>query len=317
MKRHVPVVVLQLINADVFQSAPPVHRTFSYHLNTVWLVTVGDIKCIVFPVTAFGIFSALSGAVHDGESLQYAAVLSRLPHVVVWIWLNLLVFDLANQRLPQSILEDSINKPWRALPSRRITSHEARQLLLAVLPLVLLVVYNWFGGVDETVTMMILTWMYNDLGGADENMLVRNGINALGYMCYISGATKIALKAHELNSTGYQWIGIVGLVVLTTLQTQDMADQEGDLARGRRTAPLVLGDGAARWTVAIPVVAWSVLCPAFWAWRGAATYGLVYPFGTLLAARVLVLRDVEADQMTWKLWCFWMFLLSSLPLFSL
>ena len=184
--------------------------------------------------------------------------------MVLWNWLNLFIFDIANQRLPNSILEDSINKPWHAIPSNRLTPAQARRLLLAILGPITVATY-FLGGMEETIAIMVLTWMYNDLSGAKEHYIIRNIINAAGLICYSSGSTRVAYDSgFTLNSTAYVWLGVVGAIVFSTLQMQDMAGQAGDRARNRRTAPLVLGDGPAHWTIAVPVMIWSVVCPLFW-----------------------------------------------------
>ena len=225
----------------------------------------------------------------------------------------MLIFDIANQRLPSSILEDSVNKPWRPIPSKRLSPDEARRLLLAILGPITLITY-FLGGLEETVAMMVLTWMYNDLSGADEHYIVRNIINAAGFMCYSSGSTRVACNdGVVLNSTAYAWLAIVGAIVFSTLQMQDMADQEGDRARNRGTAPLLLGDGPARWTIAIPVFIWSFVCPWFWG-VSALWYLPSVACGGLLAGRVLLLRTVNADKITWKMWCAWTMVLYLLPL---
>jgi 4-hydroxybenzoate polyprenyltransferase len=104
--------------------------------------------------------------------------------------------------------------------------------------------------------MMVLTWMYDDLGGADENLHVRNFINALGFMCFSSGAGVVSAGygTFELNNRAYQWIAIIGAIVFSTLSLQDMPDIPGDAARGRRTLPLVYGENAARWLIAVPIL---------------------------------------------------------------
>lgn len=286
-----------------------------YHIRTVWLTTRNDLKSIVIPETAFGIFSALSGPVlTTNPSPDSHTILERLPLVILWTWINVLIFDLANQRLSSSVLEDSINKPWRPLPSGRLTVSHARRLLLAVVPLGF-VLTLYLGGMEETVAMMALTWMYNDLGGADESFVVRNLINAFGFMCYSSGATIVAggYGQFTLNAVAYQWLAMVGGIVFTTLQMQDMADQEGDQARGRGTIPLVLGDGPARWTIVIPVLVWSVACPWFWELH---PYAFIVPvtLGLLLSLRLLLLRSVDADKTTWKVWNVWISSVYLLPL---
>lgn len=163
--------------------------------------------------------------------------------------------------------------------------------------------------------MMVLDWMYNDLGGADEHYVVRNIVNALGFVCYSSGSLRIASGYPDirLNRLAYGWLAIVFLIVASTLQIQDLPDQEGDRARHRSTAPLVLGHEWARWTVAVPVLAWSLLCPLFWSVN---IYAYVLPVvvGGYLAGRVLLLRSVAADEISWKLWCVWTGTLYLLPL---
>ena len=218
-------------------------------------------------------------------------------------WLNYLLFDVANQRLPGSIVEDSVNKAWRPLPAGRLSETQARRILLAVIPITF-IVSLWLGGLEESVAMMVLTWMYNDLEGVNENFVIRNLINALGFMCYSSGATLVACESCSLNNRAYQWISMIGGIVFTTLSMQDMSDQEGDRACNRLTAPLVLGDDMARWLIDVPVLAWSVLCAAFWE-LGASGYVLPLALGTLIDFRLMLFRTVAADKNTWRCWNLW------------
>ena len=195
-----------------------------YHIHTIWLVTRNDLKSIVFPETAFGICSALAGPLlTSNHSPNAIGILKRIPLVILWTWINVLIFDLANQRLPNSIIEDSVNKAWRPIPSGRLTACQARRLLLAVLPLGILITF-YTGGMEETIVMNTLEYMYNDLGGADENFLVRNLINAAGFICYSAGATRVACghDQYTLNEKAYQWLAIIGGIVFSTLQMQDM-----------------------------------------------------------------------------------------------
>ncbi|KAI9842227.1 MAG: hypothetical protein M1837_007372 [Sclerophora amabilis] len=290
--------------------------TLCSDVKTLWLFTCSEHKTVVTPQTAFGIFSALSGPVlTTNPSPSLLTILgTRLPQALLWSWLNILVFTISNQRLPTSVVEDSVNKPWRPMPSGRLSVLQARRLLLITVPLVF-VATLFLGGTRETVAAMVLTWMYNDLGGADESFVARNLINALGLMCYASGASAVAcgFGLYSLTPAAYQWLGIIGTVIFTTLQVQDLRDQEGDRTRGRSTAPLDLGDGFARWTVAIPMMFWSFACPAFW---GLGVYAYIAPavLGSLVAVRALMLRGVESDELTWKLWSLWISSLYILPL---
>ena len=246
------------------------------------------------------------------------AILSRIPNVLLWNYLNLLVFNVANQRMLESLLEDSVNKAWRPLPSRRLSLAQARRFLLFLIPFVFGITILFLGAVKETVLLMALTWMYNDLFGAEEHYAVRNIINAAGFMCYSSGSTRIAAGYGVLSLNGFmsnEWSWIVGAIVFTTLQMQDMSDQEGDSKRNRSTVPLIWGDMIARWTIAVPVLIWSFFCARFW---HVDILGYLSPvvLGSILAGRVLVLRRADQDKITWKLWCVWTLVLYSLPLYK-
>ncbi|KIM95631.1 hypothetical protein OIDMADRAFT_133318, partial [Oidiodendron maius Zn] len=98
-------------------------------------------------------------------------------------------FDIARQRLPHSVIEDSVRKPCRTMPSGRTSPDEGRWLLLAVIPAVIFFVFVLSG---MTLATVGLTWMYNDLEGACENYILRNIINAFGFVSYSSGATIVA-----------------------------------------------------------------------------------------------------------------------------
>ena len=211
-------------------------------------------------------------------------------------------------------MEDSINKPWRPLPSNRISGNEARRLLLVLIPCGL-ILSTFLGGLKETAAMLILTWMYNDLGGADENYLLRNLINAGGFMCHGSGATIIAagFRDHELRREAYNWLAMIGGVIFTTLQVQDIPDMAGDAARGRRTFPLVHGEWIGRCSVAVPVAFWTFACPAFWQLNYMG-YALPAAIGLSVVFRILMMKNVAADQTTYKVWCWWLTVLYILPL---
>ena len=57
------------------------------------------------------------------------------------------------------------------------------------------------GAVDETVTLVVMTWTYNDLFGADEHLAVRNIMPAAGFACCSSGSARIGAghRSRSLN----------------------------------------------------------------------------------------------------------------------
>lgn len=272
-------------------------------------------KTIVYPQTAFGVFIALAGRpLVSCTSPSLSAVLSRLPNVLLWNWLNLLIFNLSNQRLPQSVLEDSINKPGRNIPTGRVTASQTTHLLCAMLIIVFITTKYWLGAHYESLVLMMFTWIYNDLGGAEEAYLIRNALNALGYIFYAAGSTRIA--AHEekaLTGTAWLWILFMGLVVASTVQVQDLQDQEGDRLRNRKTVPLMFGDAWARYTLVPGIFMWSLLCPAFWQ-LGPGAYVAPIVVGTVIIVSMLDHRNPGADKRLFKIWCLWLVVLYLLPL---
>ena len=228
--------------------------------------------------------------------------------------MNVFLFCIANQRQPDSILEDSINKPWRPLASHRLTPDDARRLLLLVIPIVLCTVL-YLGGFNETLVLIALTWMYNDLHGANENYVVRNLLNASGTACFSSGAAKVATDygQYELSPNASTWLGIVWAVIFSTLQVMDLEDMKGDAARGRRTMPLVHGERVTRWSIVMGVVCWSIVCPAFWTME-LCGFGFSLMMGCFLVFRVLYCRGIRADKVNFKIWSLWTITLYLLPL---
>ena len=106
-----------------------------------------------------------------------------------------------------------------------------------------------------------LTWSFNDLGGSNGNILIRN---LLVVSLYDSAAIVISCgKGCQLAPTDYQWIALIELNIMTTIQVQQRCDQKSDAARRRTRIPLVLGDGFMRWTIEAGAMGWSI---------GAATF---------------------------------------------
>lgn len=300
----------QLCRSQVRQVAENV----LYHLHSAYLFTASDLKTIVGPKTAFGIVSVLSASAFDIQPTPSPSwVLCRVPLVAFWTWINLLPFVIDNQRQPASIREDSLNKPWRPLPTKRLTQAQARYLILTLYPIAL-VASVLLGGVKQCLALMALGFWYNDCLGADSSFVVRNLINACGFICYASGAMEVALgRPLPENIVLNQWFSVVGAVVFSTVQIQDMYDQAGDALRGRRTMPLVVGDAPCRWMIAVPMVFWTCFCPWFWS-LGAGAYGAPAILGGTVVVKTLVQRTVKDDAVTFWIYNCWLVSLYLLPM---
>ncbi|ORY16760.1 UbiA prenyltransferase family-domain-containing protein [Clohesyomyces aquaticus] len=285
-------------------------------IRTLYLFTANDFMTFAIPTTLFAVFGACSGPVlTSNPNPDLLSTLLRLPAALLGVWTNLLIFNISNQRSPSAVEEDKINKPHRPLPSGLITSDGSRRVLLAAVPLVLLL--NWtLGAWQETLLLFTSTWMYNDLQGCDEDWILRNLLIAVGYGLYSCAALRIMTGSeHSITATGLQWLVIITLVMFITQHICDIKDQEGDRSRGRRSAPIVLGDELVRWSVAVPILVSSIISPMFFGlrlWSGMTLSTLI--IGSTVAARTMVYRDLKSDKLTWKLWAFWTCWLFALPL---
>ncbi|CAJ2507918.1 Uu.00g091040.m01.CDS01 [Anthostomella pinea] len=299
----------------------------------IWAFTESNFITFVLPNTAFGVLGALAGP----ELLQNAAGAGRLTSAtMLWPtllamafnWTNVLIFDLQNQTAPQSLAEDQANKPWRPIPSGRITTQQARRSILVAIPLCLAL--NRLLGVEwEGLYIQIGSYVYNDLRGGDSR--ARDLLIAIAFALFNTASLRIAAGAGradillaprphdlaeglpgrpapplQLSPAGCAWIGLISIVILTTMQVQDLKDQAGDRLKDRWTVPLAFGDWTSRVSLALLVPFWTGVCAYVWWPHG--HWILVLPpvlIGALVTFRVLVKRTPKADSNTWKLWCLW------------
>ena len=118
------------------------------------------------------------------------ASFDRLPHVIFWVWLHLLQFDVSNQYLDP--IEDALNKPDRPIPSGRVTLRQAQILRWALVPLCLALSTCYsMPTMWSTVLLCVLTYMYNELH-FHAHWITRNLGNAFGFASFEFGATLIA-----------------------------------------------------------------------------------------------------------------------------
>ncbi|EIW54169.1 uncharacterized protein TRAVEDRAFT_132197 [Trametes versicolor FP-101664 SS1] len=226
-------------------------RRVHYFLYTLFLFTKSDLKTTVVPVSSLAIASA-----------PVAGIL-RVPHIVFWVWLHLLQFDLSNQCMDPE--EDAQNKRDRPLPAKRITLAQARFLRWAIVPVCLRLSALYSAQtVYASAALVFLTLLYNELTTHRRHYAIRNVVNALGFASFEVGATLVA-GSDPTRLDGIALCSVLAStgIFATTIHTQDFKDVDGDRAIGRQTIPIVFG-AAARWTVIVPLVLWSVGLSVFW-----------------------------------------------------
>jgi hypothetical protein len=206
------------------KSIMPSLTNFPHFIHTLYLFTASNLLTFALPTLLFAVFSSLSSVPLTTTSpLPIPHLLRRLPHILLYVTSHLLILDITGQRLPSSILEDRINKPYRPLPSGRVTEDQARRLLLFLLPTVLVISYI-LGPWQEALLTFVFTWMYNDLGGGnDEGWVLRNSLISIGYGLYSSAALRIACSSGvaggeevSLTPLGIVWLGMVTAMIFTT-----------------------------------------------------------------------------------------------------
>ena len=307
-------VGLPLKTSRLSLNATKPHRTLLYHAYSLWLFTVSDIKTIVIPKTAFGTITLLSGpTLTTSPRPGWLTIVRCLPLVLTWTWLNLLPLAMNNEHRQADVEEDKKNKPWRPIPAGRLSAEETKSLMLTCYVAAILG-SAYLGGLVECLALIIQGWIYNELGAANDSFLTRNVMNATGYMTFAAGAAKVAClhSGTTMQKEAYIWLLLLGVVIATTIQFQDLYDKEGDRARGRRTIPLIVGDGYARLCVALPVAVWSLLCPTFW---HLDARGFLWPslLASVVIFRLFRYRSVSADKISFKVWNAWVLALYLLP----
>lgn len=220
-------------------------------LHTLWLFVTIDLHSCVYPCTAFAALTSLSGlATTSNPPPDLKTVLLNCPIVMIWVWFNLLIFTISNQRLPKNILEDQLNKSWRPLPAKRISPDGARKVLLMfAIPATFAISFLIGTALEEVWVAVVLQYLYNDLEGGNEIWLIRNLLSSALLATYDHGSLRILSHTlgHQLNPAGHQWILIIWIIAFLTGPLADFSDQSGDQEINRRTLPLVCGDTVARY----------------------------------------------------------------------
>ncbi|KAH7303646.1 hypothetical protein B0I35DRAFT_364585 [Stachybotrys elegans] len=287
----------------------------AYHGYSIWLFSASDIKTIVAPSFLFSFFTALAlGRFGISSPPEVLDLLYRSPRTLFWIWINLMTFVINNQRRPCSILEDTYNKPWRPMPSKRLTQTQALVLVWSFHQIAIAASF-YLGGTRQCLILILLGYWYNQLGGGDDSVVVRSLINTGGYMQFTTGALEVLAGKVTLTRQLFTWQVVIAAIIFSTGYSQDMPDQRGDAKRGRRTVPLVVGDLNARWLLGTLVVFWSVFCPVHLG-SSFMGYTVITFLGAVVATRFLLLTSCQDDARTFKIWNLWLAAIFTLPAWS-
>ncbi|KAI0469866.1 UbiA prenyltransferase family [Xylariaceae sp. FL0804] len=283
-------------------------------LRLTWGFTESDFFTFAVPNTLFGLLGALANSrLLEGPPPLLADVLRRAPSVLFFNFYSLLLFDLANQMSPESVEEDRANKPWRPIPSGKITPEQTRKAMLLAAP-VALGLNHMLGIWNEGLLVQVLSYYYNDLKGG--NGLLRDVIIAVSYRLANMTSLQLAIgPENTVSPQGHVWTTVISSIILTTMHIQDLKDQKGDSKIGRKTMPLLLGDGCCRVALAVLIPFWSAFVVRFWE-LDMLRSSFCFVLAVYIAGRLLFKREQRQDAVTWRLWCFWHASLYILPVIS-
>ncbi|CAG8974185.1 hypothetical protein HYALB_00007348 [Hymenoscyphus albidus] len=240
-----------------------------YSAYTPWLFPVSDLKDIVGLGYFFGVLSVLQGPFLGFKNdTRPWDLICRTSLMLIWSWTQLLTFNLQYQRNPKGIAEDAINKPWRPIPSGRISRYAASCLLYCAFPAQKPPQRYW-----------------------NRLFLRRSRRDAYGNTSLLSTPKALC------------WLILRGLTIFLTVHTQDFRDMKGDKAQSRRTIPLVFSEMPARYSVVVGALFCSCVAPLFW---GLGAWGFLLPgtMGLVMVVNLLGNRTLEGDKLSWKLWAY-------------
>ncbi|PCH34874.1 hypothetical protein WOLCODRAFT_79171 [Wolfiporia cocos MD-104 SS10] len=287
----VPILVGKL----VFTYLHSITRGIVTHLYTALLFTWTDYKTIFFPITAFACATA---PVHS---------IRNLVDGWIWLWAHQLLCNVSNQANGS---EDAMNKPWRPLPSGRITQSQIKVLRwVVVLACILLSTLNGADMVLVSLALTAVTTVYDEFG-LSGHPFGKNACALGGYMAIELGTTKI--MGRELDTVSKSAVVISGLLILTTIHAQDFADVEADAASGRVTFP-IYAPRLSRLVTLTTAVAWSL--GLSWYWKIGPTFEWMFiAMGTAIGLRYFFYRTRKADQLSYILFNVWLMAAHVLPL---
>lgn len=215
----------------------------------MWKFISNDIVDTILP----NLLAFFAAWIYSSQPLKNIAI--PLLHCLIYSVIYIYTFCISNQI--NSIEEDKINKPYRALPTGYVTLSDTRKRLIAYNFLYLLI-----GGFYDilwwSLAWQVVTYLLNFFGWS-HHWFTKNVLGmTLGTIILLNAQFNIAIQGVQLSITTIAYIFIISFWAGVALPIQDMRDQEGDREMGRKTLPLVYGDNQAR---RILFVNFALVCP--------------------------------------------------------
>ncbi|MEU8570614.1 UbiA family prenyltransferase [Streptomyces pathocidini] len=223
---------------------------------------------------------------------------------LVYFWLYVYTFCLSNQLT--GVREDRLNKPFRPLvlgeASRRGTAIRAAIANIAFLVLaVALGVWLW------ALVWQALTLLHNLARGA-RSWMVKDFVIACGVPMMLGPAWQMVTP---VTGETWRWILALAIPVLLLIPVQDLRDMHGDVADGRTTFPMAVGELATRRFLLVgfallPLVVHFLLIRASGVdWPSWLAEALTAALCWTIAFRVVRQHDPGYDHRTYRFFEYW------------
>jgi len=236
----------------------------------------------------------------------------HIPESIFWIWIHLLQCALANQTTG-SPEEDACNKPWRPLPSKRLTLGQA--VVLRWIVAVACCVYSALYGcrvLYASVAMFFLNILYSEMQASSGYWLIRDSVVTAGIACFQTGSMLIvAHDRHYLDDVSMWAIFSNAALLVTTIHAQDFRDVDGDIATGRSTLPIVYPK-LSRKTISLGLCLWSVALGQMWELNVGLASALV-GYSLAVGYRFFMYRSVRDDHTSYHCYNIWLSMIYALP----
>jgi len=228
--------------------------------------------------------------------------------------------DIVNQRT--GVAEDSVNKPYRPIPSGLITLRgaDARWIIAWIaFPLLSYLLSGYEVALWAIVWQAEVGFCY--VWPKPNNPVVRNLFTGVATFLIISLVNAVVVERHPdrymplvLRAALAGWAGLV-------IQIQEFHDVEGDRIAGKRTLPLVLGEAkvwlmrqATCWVFFIThalFLLWGLVLAESSTWPRSicAAGAMQVVLGVAVGLRVIWSDSMEIDRQTYFYWLtllFWM-----------